>query len=55
MKTKYTKIFDFEVGYLIQSPCKNCGRYVIFPRCIAECTLLDKIQNVLSAVVSSTK
>ena len=55
MYNKYIKIFDFEVGHLVQSPCKNCGQYCIFPRCISECTLLDKIQNVLSTVVSNTR
>ena len=48
MYKKYIKIFDFEVGHLIKSPCKDCRRYCIFPRCIAECTLLDKIQDLLS-------
>jgi len=55
MYNKYIKTFDFEVGHLIQSPCKNCHRYGIFPRCIAECRLLDEIQDVLSTVVSSTR
>lgn len=55
MKTKYTKTFDFEVGYLIKSPCKDCRHYGIFPQCMAECALLDKIQDVLSAVVSNSR
>lgn len=55
MKTKYIKTFDFEVGYLIKSPCKDCRHYGIFPQCMAECTLLDKIQDMLSAVVSNSR
>ncbi len=55
MNTKYTKIFDFEVGHLIKSPCKNCRHYGIFPRCVEACSLLDKIQDLLAMVVSSTR
>ena len=55
MYNKYIKTFDFEVGHLIQSPCKDCRHYCIFPQCIDECTLLDKIHDVLSTVVSSTR
>ena len=55
MNKKYIKLFDFEVGHLIKSPCKDCSNYVIFPRCIAECTLLDNIQDVLSTMVSNSR
>ena len=55
MYNNYFKTFDFEVGYLIKSPCKDCRQYGIFPQCMAECTLLDKIQDVLSAVVSNSR
>jgi len=35
--------FDFEIGNLIKSPCKKCGRKRDFPKCIDGCSILDKI------------
>ena len=44
--------FDFEIGYLIKSPCKECDSRQNFPDCIAGCPMLDKIQTILSDTVS---
>jgi len=48
--------FDFEVGYIIKSPCANClKKEETFPLCIDECGLLDKIQTILAAGISCSK
>jgi len=47
--------FDFEVGYLIKSPCRECKERKTFPICIDECNILDSIQNILAEGISCTK
>lgn len=54
-KTVYIYKFDFEVGYLKKSPCKECDKRKNFPKCINDCPALDKIQTILSGVRSCTK
>jgi hypothetical protein len=54
-KTVYIYKFDFEVGYLIKSPCKECNKRENFPKCAEDCIALDKIQTILSEVRSCTK
>lgn len=47
--------FDFEVGYLIKSPCKNCEHRAFFPDCAEDCRMLDKIQTILAKGVSCSR
>ena len=47
--------FDFEVGYLIKSPCRSCINRCDFPGCDETCETLDKIHTVLRESVSCTK
>ncbi len=47
--------FDFEVGYLVSSPCKECPRRDEFPRCAETCKILDRIQTVLSETISCSR
>ncbi len=47
--------FDFEIGNLIKSPCKECEKRKRFPKCIDECKMLDKIQNILAETRSCSK
>ena len=47
--------FDFDVGYLSKSPCKECAHRKDFPGCEDNCQILDKIHTVLSEVVSCSK
>ena len=54
MNHKYTKQFDFEIGYLVKSPCKDCIHRVDFPECAQSCPLLAQIQIILSAAISCT-
>jgi hypothetical protein len=44
--------FDFDIGYLIKSPCKECARIKDLPKCINECEILDKIQTKIAAGIS---
>jgi len=56
MKDKIFKYkFDFEIGYLIKSPCKSCNLQKSFPKCSEKCSLLDKIHAILAEAVSCTR
>ncbi|WP_299980693.1 hypothetical protein [Desulfobacula sp.] len=46
-------LFDFEIGYLIKSPCLNCKRKSKLPKCHTDCLVLDKIQTTLARGISS--
>jgi len=46
-------LFDFEIGYLIKSPCLNCESKSQLPKCHADCPILDKIQTTLARGISS--
>ncbi|MFW6297028.1 MAG: hypothetical protein ACOC03_00870 [Desulfosalsimonas sp.] len=47
-------IFDFEIGHLKKSPCRDCSRRKELPECAGQCPLLDRIQTVLAKGVSCT-
>ena len=47
--------FYFEIGYLVKSPCRECLKRKKLPKCVNDCTILDKIQILLSESVSCTK
>lgn len=47
--------YDFEVGYLVRSPCKKCARLAELPLCADTCRILDGIHSVLSKIVSCTR
>ena len=47
--------FDFDVGYLIKSPCKQCDNLEFFPACIDTCDVLEHIHTILSEAVSCSK
>ncbi|MFH0729750.1 MAG: hypothetical protein V2B19_25835 [Pseudomonadota bacterium] len=47
--------FDFEVGYLVKSPCRKCPRLAELPQCADSCRILDGIHSVLSRIVSCTR
>ncbi|RLC27681.1 MAG: hypothetical protein DRH32_09965 [Deltaproteobacteria bacterium] len=45
--------FDFEIGYCVKSPCRDCARYsTSFPGCVDDCETIDKIQTVLAECIS---
>lgn len=48
--------FDFEIGTLIKSPCKECeDRRLVFPGCTRECRLLDEIQTLLASGICCSR
>lgn len=53
--TTYSHRFDFDVGYLVKSPCKNCKIRYKFPKCLEDCETIDRIHGALCGTISSTK
>lgn len=49
---RFRSRFDFDVGYLVKSPCRECPQRPEFPRCREDCRLIDRIQAVLAETVS---
>lgn len=47
--------FDFDIGYLVKSPCRDCEERDLFPNCLDECSIIDRIHEVLSECVTSSK
>ena len=39
--------FDFEIGYLVKSPCRDCENRSLIPECAESCNILDRIQTIL--------
>jgi len=52
-KLKYR--FDFEIGYLTKSPCRECEKRKDFPDCMDDCNKLDKIHTILCEAISCSK
>lgn len=48
-----TAEFDFEVGTLLESPCRNCEMRAMLPYCRDHCQLLVDIQSILAGAISS--
>jgi hypothetical protein len=48
------KRFDFELGYLIKSPCKSCVYRPSIPDCIDRCQIMDRVQTTLAQSVVTT-
>ncbi|MDY6823191.1 MAG: hypothetical protein SWH68_05245 [Thermodesulfobacteriota bacterium] len=44
--------FDFEIGYFIESPCRNCSRREEAPQCFDTCPTLDRIRRRLAEGIS---
>lgn len=47
--------FDFEVGYLAQSPCRNCLCRSRLPRCSEKCKTLNSLQDLLAPSLSCSR
>ncbi len=45
--------FDFDIGYLVKSPCRDCITREKLPECIQDCKILDQIQTVLADSIPS--
>ena len=55
MANNYRHRFDFDIGYLVKSPCRECIDRYLFPDCIDTCMSLDKIRTVLATSVSCSR
>lgn len=47
--------FDFELGSLLESPCKRCHMKSCLPQCTEDCKLLDSVQKILAGGISSVQ
>ena len=54
MSVVYKKL-DLEIGHLVKSPCHGCDQRNEFPGCAKSCSILRRIQVILSETVSSTR
>ena len=45
--------FDFDIGYLVKSPCRDCTTRDNLPDCVQGCDILDKIQTILADSIPS--
>ena len=55
MANNYRHRFDFDVGYLVKSPCRDCADRYRFPDCMDNCLSLDKIRTVLANSISCSR
>jgi len=53
--TVYKFKFDFEVGTLLKSPCRDCEARKKFPKCMDLCKIIDKLQRILAETRSCTR
>ena len=55
MANNYRHRFDFDIGYLVKSPCRECTDRFLFPDCMDGCLPLDKIRTVLANSISCSR
>ncbi|BBO73600.1 hypothetical protein DSCW_10170 [Desulfosarcina widdelii] len=55
MANNYRHRFDFDIGYLVKSPCRECTNRHHFPGCMNGCAPLDKIHSVLANSISCSR
>lgn len=48
-----TPIFDFDIGTLLESPCRTCEMRSMLPYCQENCKLLAGIQTILADSINS--
>jgi hypothetical protein len=48
-----TAIFDFDIGTLLESPCRACEMRSMLPHCQKNCQLLAGIQTILADAINS--
>ncbi|MDJ0782716.1 MAG: hypothetical protein QNJ22_12135 [Desulfosarcinaceae bacterium] len=54
MTTNPKRCFDFEIGYLEKSPCRDCYERILhFPSCADACNILKQIQTALAPGIST--
>jgi hypothetical protein len=48
-----THSFDFDIGYLVKSPCRDCVSREELPNCVEGCETLDQVQTILADSIPS--
>ncbi len=51
----YTCKFDFDIGYLVRSPCRSCSDIAKLPTCSKACAQLERVQTLLADSISCTR
>ncbi len=51
----YACKFDFEVGYLVRSPCRACEQIRKLPTCSQSCSQLARVQTLLADSISCAR
>jgi hypothetical protein len=54
-KYTYTCQFDFDIGYLVESPCRCCEKQDDLPQCARSCHRLDRVRGILADSISCTR
>ena len=52
-KSDENQNFDFNIGYLVKSPCRDCRTQANLPDCSTNCAILHKVQAILADSISS--
>lgn len=47
--------FDFDVGYLVCSPCRACDQIRQLPACSQTCSQLENVRHLLADVISCAR
>ncbi|MGB5986860.1 MAG: hypothetical protein WBG37_16280 [Desulfobacterales bacterium] len=47
--------YDFELGYLVKSPCKESPTRPHFPKCINACKILDMLHEKMANTISCSR
>lgn len=55
MANYYKHRFDFDIGHLVKSPCRECVDRGLLPDCSDGCLPLDKIRTVLANSISCSR
>lgn len=55
MTNNYRHRFDFDIGHLVKSPCRECVDRYLFPDCMDSCLPLDKIRTALANSISCSR
>lgn len=55
MANNYRHRFDFDIGHLVKSPCRECIDRHRFPDCMETCLPLDRIHTVLANSVRCSR
>ncbi|MDY0132187.1 MAG: hypothetical protein RBR53_05910 [Desulforegulaceae bacterium] len=47
--------FDFEVGYILKSPCIDCNKKDTLPHCQKGCLVISRLQEKIAEGISCSQ